>query len=106
MGINDIITVLLSALGAGGIVSGLVLRRIAQMEKRDEDFAKARIHENILIMQGIERIGNLSEATANAIKTGHANGEVSAAVKDYKEYCKDLSEFMRECSVEYLHHEK
>lgn len=87
-------------LGVGGIISGLVVRRLNRMDKRMADQEKRRIDETVLILKGIESIGDLSEATATAVKTGHANGEVTAAVESYRGYKKEWRESVIRGSAE------
>lgn len=91
-----IASVLISALGIGGIVSGFVNRKLTKAEKRAEERQEAQNRMSILLLQGIKATGALGYATAVAMKRGSANGEVEKSVEQYETYSKELDKFLVE----------
>ena len=89
-----IISCIMSALGVGAIVSGVISRRLIKAEKAAEEKEQARTEEMILLLTGVKAAGALSYATAIAIKRGHANGEVEQGVEEYKKWEKELDTFL------------
>ena len=94
------VATVLGIVGFGGIVSGVILRKLNKMDAHTKEMNEKRVQEDILIMRGISCVGNLGVATAEAVKTGHANGEVSAAVRDYDKYHEDLEKYLIRQSAE------
>ena len=96
----SVVVAVLGCIGFGGIISGVILRRLNKMDEHTKEMNMKRVQEDVLIMRGISCVGNLGVATAEAVKTGHANGEVSAAVKDYAEYHSELEKYLMQQSAE------
>lgn len=92
----EILTIIISVLGVGGVISGVILRRIDRMEKRQDRRDDARAKESVLIVRGLQAVGHLAEATAIAQKKGCVNGEMETAFKYYREYTKDMNAFLLE----------
>ncbi len=99
----QIFTIIISVLGVGGIISGVVLRRLDRMEKRQNSREEARKQESVLIIKGLKACGHLSEATAIAMKRGHANGETETALEYYKDFTDDLSDYLLRQNAERNH---
>jgi hypothetical protein len=99
----EIVTIIISALGVGGIISGLVLRRIDKMDQKQDNREESRKNESILIIRGIQAIGHLSEATAIAQKNGHTNGEMETAFTYYRGFTDDLNAFLLQQNAERNH---
>jgi hypothetical protein len=93
---TQIITIIISALGVGGIISGVILRRMDKMEKKQDKRDDARAQESVLIVRGLQAVGHLAEATAIAQKNGHVNGEMDTAFKYYRDYNDDMNAFLLE----------
>ena len=94
----QIIYWILSALGMGGLISGLLLRRIDHMERKQDERENlreaARIEENMLIMRGIQSTGDLAEAVAIALKNNRTNGETERALQQHKCYKNKLNDYL------------
>lgn len=94
----DTISLIISVLAS--IISGMVLfflkRYFNKREKADEEKAKARVKESILIMKSIDAIGKLTYADAIAIRDGKTNGELKEAISDYSEVKEELYEYLLE----------
>ena len=73
-------------------------RNQAEYKKRAED----RKQESILGLEVTEAIGELTFATAMAVKNGHTNGEMTEAVKKYKEASDKVDCFLRSVAEEHL----
>lgn len=99
----EIIAIVVSALGVGGIISGLVLRKIGKMDRKQDDREESRKRESVLIIRGIQAIGHLSEATAIAQKDGHTNGEMETAFTYYRGFTDDLNAFLLQQNAERNH---
>lgn len=99
MDIQAVVSVAISALGVGAIVSGAVNRRLTKAEQAAEEKRKAQEKETVLLLQGVKAAGALSYATAVAMKRGYANGEVEKGVQQYEEYTAELDRFLIEQSA-------
>jgi hypothetical protein len=99
----EYLTIIISVLGVGGIVSGVMLRRLDRMEKKQDSREEARKQESVLVIKGLKAVGHLSEATAIAQKNGHTNGETDTALKYYKSFNDDLSNFLLRQNAERNH---
>lgn len=94
-----IISCIASTIGVGGIIGGVISRRLTRAEAAAEEKEKARTHETVLLLTGIKAAGALSYATAVALKRGHANGEVEKGVEAYEEWEQELDKFLIEQST-------
>lgn len=92
----QIFSIIISVLGVGGIISGVILRRIDKMERKQDGRDEARAKESVLIVRGLQAVGHLAEATAIAQKNGHTNGEMETAFKYYREYTDAMNDFLLE----------
>jgi hypothetical protein len=85
---------------ASSIVSGMVLfflkRYFEKKEKDDEEKAKARAKENILILKSIDAVGKLTYANSIAIRDGKTNGEMKKAISAYSEVTSELYDYLLE----------
>jgi hypothetical protein len=99
----QLVTIIISALGMGGMVSGIVLHRLARMEKRQDSREEARMQESILVIQGLKACGHLSEANAIAFKRGAANGETETALAYYHDFTKNLNDYLLKQNAERNH---
>lgn len=92
----QIITIIISVLGVGGIISGVILQKIGRMEKKQDKRDNARMKESVLIVRGLQAVGHLAEATAIAQQKGYTNGEMETAFKYYRQYNDDMNAFLLE----------
>lgn len=99
----EYLTIIISVLGVGGIISGVVLRRLDRMEKKQDSREEARKEESVLVIKGLKAVGHLSEATALAQKRGHTNGETETALEYYKDFNDDLSNYLLRQNAERNH---
>lgn len=91
---QQILTIVISVLGVGGVVSGIILRKIDSMEKRQDEHEAARVEESVLIIRGLQAVGHLAEATAIAQRDGHTNGEMKTAMSYYKAFTNDMNAYL------------
>ena len=96
----SVATTVLGCVGFGGIVSGVMLRRIDRMNAQEKDRADRRVKEDVLTMRGVLAVGKLARATADAVKTGKANGEVTSAEKVYDKWEQDAELYLMQQSAE------
>lgn len=99
----EYLTIIISVLGVGGIISGIVLRRLDRMEKKEDGRDAARKEESVLVISGLKAVGHLSEATALAQKRGHTNGEMDTALDYYTKFNDDLSRYLLRQNAERNH---
>jgi len=99
----EILTIIISVFGVGGIISGLVVRKIDKIDKKQDRRDESRVKENVLIVSGLQAIGHLSEATAIAQKNGHTNGEMETAFTYYRGFTDDLNAFLLQQNAEKNH---
>lgn len=99
----EYLTIIVSVLGVGGVISGLVLRRLDRMEKKEDGRDAARKEESVLVISGLKAVGHLSEATALALKRGHTNGETDTALEYYTKFNDDLSRYLLRQNAERNH---
>lgn len=99
----ELLAMAISVLGVGGIISGILLRRLDKMEKKQDGKDAARKEESVLIISGLKAVGHLSEATALAQKRGHTNGEMDTALEYYKDFNDDLSNYLLRQNAERNH---
>lgn len=99
----EYVTIIISALGVGGIISGILLRRLDRMEKKQDSHEEARKRESVLVIKGLKAVGRLSEATAIAQKCGHTNGETETALEYYRTFADDLNDFLLQQNAERNH---
>lgn len=93
-------TTVLGCVGFGGIVSGVILRRLDRLNAQEKNRADRRVKEDVLTMRGVLAVGELARATADAVKTGKANGEVTAAEKVYDDWKMDANMYLMQQSAE------
>lgn len=84
----------LELLGVSGLVVALFMWRIEKMDRTQARREAARVEESVLIMQGLQAFGHLSEATALALRNGHTNGEMEAALKYYTKARDDINVYL------------
>lgn len=81
-------------IGGGSLISALILRRLNKMETKLEQQEQARVEESIAIITGMMAIGRLAEAVAIAQRDGKCNGEMTCAMKYYKEARDNLNDYL------------
>ena len=93
---NSAITLILSIFASvvSGIVLYIVKRYFSTKDKQDKMVREEKKNESILILRSINAIGKLTTATCIALKDGRANGEMTAALKDYEEVDKELYNYL------------
>lgn len=91
---STVISILISALGVGGVISGIIGRKLTRAEEKNNEREKERQQETELILKGIKAAGELSLATAIALKRGHANGEVEKGIESFESFNKDMENFL------------
>lgn len=99
----EYVTIIISTLGVGGMISGILLRRLDRMEKKQDSREEASKRESVLIIKGLKAVGHLSEATALAQKRGHTNGETETALEYYHDFTDDLNDFLLQQNAERNH---
>jgi hypothetical protein len=84
-------------------VPAVLLAHLNRKRKEGEEMKQARREETVLILEGIMNIGELSYATAVAVREGECNGCMEDAMRGYKAYSPKLQEFLRTRSVKSTH---
>ena len=94
----QIITIILSVLGS--VVSGAALflfqRWFKKNDKKDEERDKAKARENVLILKGLNAVGQLTVANAIAIRDGKQNGETHTALEVYEKVNTEIYDYLLE----------
>ncbi len=79
---------IIGIIGVPGLITGITLRFIARYferkDSRDEVRANAARDESMLIMENLQAVGRLAEATALALqREGRINGDSKTALEYY-----------------------
>lgn len=101
------LSTILAFLGIPSAVTGLcfwlVERRITVKEREREKQDEIRKQSELILIRGMSASIALGEATANAIKNGTCNGEMSAAL-DYAQKVKhEQKDFLYQQGVEQIY---
>jgi hypothetical protein len=94
----QVLTIVISV--AGSVISGMTLyffqRFFKRVEKADEERDKAKAKENVLILKGLNAVGQLTVANAIAIRDGKQNGETHAALETYEKVDREIYDYLLE----------
>jgi hypothetical protein len=100
-------TAILVFMGVPSAVTGLcfwgIQRNISKRETRRETLDMAREKNELLLIRGIGAAIALGEATANAIRDGKCNGEMSAALEYAQKVKHDQKDFLTEQGVKNMY---
>jgi len=77
-----------------GAIVYFIQRHFKQHEKRAEEAEERRTQKDLLVLKSLKAIGELCIANAVATRQGHANGELTAAQKDFEAVDKELNDFI------------
>ena len=96
--LNTVITILISSLASmfSGIVLFLIQGHLKKQQKKDEEREEAKAHQMTLIIRTLISLGKLTVANSIALRDGHTNGELKAALKEYRDIEMDLFEYLAE----------
>ena len=101
------VTTLLIALGVPTAITGfffwLLKRHIDKKDKEREEHEKARVQNEILLVQGVFASIGLGEATALALKNGHTNGETESALAYAREIKHKQKDFLTEQGIKHIY---
>lgn len=78
-------------------------RKIARRERKEDEREAARRKHEVLTIKGVKAAIALGEATAEALKNGHCNGETDAALKYAREVKHETNDFLTETSVKHIY---
>ena len=92
-----------SFVGASGIISGLVLRRIDRLERKLDAREADRVEENIVRGDAIITAGKLSEANTLAIRLVTTEEACEAELAAHRAAADRLEHFTRSKSAQFLH---
>lgn len=95
-----ITSTILSSLGIGSILSFFITRKIAKIDRKNEERENQRNQTDVLVLQSIYTIGSLSKATVIALKNGKCNGESEAALNEYEKCKRNLDNHLIKISTE------
>jgi hypothetical protein len=87
---SQIFVVLFTALA--GVISAVVNIKISRMSKKLDDRNHDQEDGFKLILEGLDYIGDLADATAEAVQTGTSDGKMKQARKNYSEFKKHYSD--------------
>lgn len=95
------------AFGIPAAVTSLALfllqRKITRHEKKEDERETARRKHEVLAVKGINAAISLGEATADAIKNGHSNGEIDAALEYARVVKHETKDFLTEQSIKHIY---
>jgi len=101
------ITAVLAFMGVPSAVTGLcfwaIQRNISKRDAKREELDKAREKNELLLIKGIGAAIALGEATAQAIRDGKCNGELSAALEYAKKVKHEQKDFLTEQGVKNMY---
>lgn len=103
MQIIEFIAYVFSLVGASGVISGIVLRRIDKLEKAIEVKEKDRVNESVIRGEVLEGTAHLAEANTQALRAVTEEDLCEEELSSLKESFTRLEHFMREKSAQYLH---
>ena len=94
----QVLTIVISVIGSAisGVALFLFQRWFKKRDAREEARDKAKAKENVLIIKSINAVGNLTEATAIALRDGHTNGATQKALNEYEKVDKELYNYLLE----------
>ena len=87
-------------LGIPSLITGLgmsrILKRIARSDQERQEAETCRDQYNLLILRSVNANMTLGQVTAKALRDGHCNGEVSAALEEAASIRKEQEKFFNE----------
>ena len=95
---NTVITILITSLASmfSGVVLFLIQGHLKKQQKKDEEREEAKAHQITLIIRTLNSLGKLTVANSIALRDGHTNGELKAALKEYRDVETDLFKYLAE----------
>ena len=90
-------------LGASGIVSTLITRRIDKLEKKLDAREADRVEENLIRGESLIAVGKLAEADTLALQAITCDEVCARELSDHRKTSEKLEHFMRSKIAEYLH---
>ena len=102
-GIITAISAFLSFIGASGIISRLISRRIDKLEKKLDAREADRIEENLVRGEALIATGRLAEADALALRVLASDEVCERELAEHRRAHEKLEHFMRSKTAEYLH---
>lgn len=107
MDYSALLVTILAAMGIPSAITGFcfwkIERKIARREKLNEEKEAAREKNEILVIKSVGAAIALGEATAIALKNGHTNGEMDAALEYAREMKHAQKDFLTEQSIKNLY---
>ena len=97
------VTALIVAMSIPSAITGfcfwMLQKHLEKREKRQDEKEAAREKNEILMVKSIGAAIALGEATATALKNGHANGETEAALQYAREIKHEQKDFLTEQGI-------
>lgn len=103
LSIGGLVTLLGIPTAITAFCSWMLQRRITKREEAQEAREKAREKNEVLIIRGIGAAIALGEATAEALKNGHCNGEMEAALEYARKVKHEQKDFLTEQGIHALY---
>ena len=82
-----------------GFCFWMLQRRLSHREQLSDEREKARRRNEVLLVKSVGAAIALGEATATALKNGHANGETEAALEYAKKVKHEQKDFLIEQGI-------
>lgn len=82
-----------------GFCFWLIEEKIKKQQKENEEKERVREKSEVLIIKSVMASIALGEATATALKNGHANGETEAALQYAREIKHEQKDFLTEQGI-------
>ncbi|MBE6531797.1 MAG: hypothetical protein E7679_06925 [Ruminococcaceae bacterium] len=77
-----------------GVILFLMKRFFTEQRRKEERRDKAKERDNVLILKAINALGKLTVADSIALRDGKTNGEMIAALEEYREVERELYEHL------------
>jgi len=93
---ETLFTVLLTSVASvfSGVVLFLIQSHLKKQRKKEEEREAEKANQMTLIIRTLNSLGKLTVANSIALRDGHTNGELKAALKEYKEVETDLFDYL------------
>lgn len=103
LSIGGLVTLLGIPTAITAFCSWMLQRRITKREEAQEAREKAREKNEVLIIRSTGAAIALGEATAEALKNGHCNGEMEAALEYARKVKHEQKDFLTEQGIHALY---
>lgn len=109
----EMIRTIAAATGILGTVTGAIVglgfwllrKKIAENEEKRKDHESQQEALQMIILDSVNGLMDLTEATARAVKNGHCNGDMTKALEDLQETKKRQQRMLTKAGVHNIVHD-